>query len=68
MDHRLSKPKQIQVKNGKTFNNSNANMQDEVQTSFYRTKDSPMRQTSQTFEQNHVSYSTLKKIKNTIDL
>ena len=71
MDQRLSKPKEVQLDQaGRTFKNSNFRLQDDLQRSFYRSKEcmSPLMKTTSAFEQNHVSYTNLKKIKNTIDM
>lgn len=71
MDVRLSKPKKVQLdQGGRTFKNSDFRLQDDLQRSFYRSKEcmSPLMKTTNAFEENHVSYTNLKKIKNTIDI
>ena len=77
MDVRLSKPKKIQEggEGKKTYKNSDAGMQEEMQRSFYRSNAnispplSPrVMRSSAAFEENHVSYTNLKKIRNTIDM
>ena len=69
MDNRLSCPKKIQIEGERAFKNSNHKMQDELQRTFYRTKEfSPIAENARSFNKNFASYTNLKQIKNTIDL